>query len=366
MSPTHRSRRMNPLTVIIGAVFFMLILLFLLSSSSAGKAAFKFRAASNSFPSSTIRKQGQGAKWQPPPVVHYQMNNVTPSSDPIANKELILILTPMGRYYKGFWENLMRLSYPHELITLGFIIPKDREGNLAMAALQELVKKTQKSGPVKDRFRNIIIERQTFKAPIVPQVDLERQNMEVHKTRRISASKARNSLLFTTLNPTISWVLWLNADIIDTPPSLVQDLASHDKEIIAPNPFLKYTDPKTNKISEHPYDLNSWQESLAAQNLAEKMGPDDVLLEGFPTMLTHRKLIANMATENGDPNLEVELDGVGGSVLLVKAEVHRDGAMFPPFAFYHLIETEGFVKMAKRLGWKATGLPNYKVYHYNR
>lgn len=85
---------------------------------------------------------------------------------------------------------------------------------------------------------------------------------------------------------------------------------------------------------------------------------------------------------NGDPKYIVELDGVGGTALLVKADVHRDGAMFPPFAFYHLIETEGFAKMAKRLGWKAFGLPNYhvsrafyialtlltassQVYHYN-
>lgn len=45
----------------------------------------------------------------------------------------------------------------------------------------------------------------------------------------------------------------------------------------------------------------------------------------------------------------------------MKADVHRDGAMFPPFPFYHLIETEGFAKMAQRLGWKATGLPNYYV-----
>jgi hypothetical protein len=52
---------------------------------------------------------------------------------------------------------------------------------------------------------------------------------------------------------------------------------------------------------------------------------------------------------------------VGGTALLVKAEVHRDGAMFPPFPFYHLIETEGFAKMARRLGWKSYGLPNYYV-----
>lgn len=64
---------------------------------------------------------------------------------------------------------------------------------------------------------------------------------------------------------------------------------------------------------------------------------------------------------DGDPHHEVDLDGVGGTALLVKADVHRDGAMFPPFAFYHLIETEGFAKMAQRLGWKAYGLPNYYV-----
>ena len=35
--------------------------------------------------------------------------------------------------------------------------------------------------------------------------------------------------------------------------------------------------------------------------------------------------------------------------------------MFPPFPFYHLSETEGFAKMARRLGWKSYGLPNYYV-----
>ena len=45
----------------------------------------------------------------------------------------------------------------------------------------------------------------------------------------------------------------------------------------------------------------------------------------------------------------------------MKADVHRDGAMFPPFPFYHLIETEGFAKMAQRLNWKSYGLPNYFV-----
>ena len=64
---------------------------------------------------------------------------------------------------------------------------------------------------------------------------------------------------------------------------------------------------------------------------------------------------------NGNQKHIIDLDGVGGTALLVKADVHRDGAMFPPFPFYHLIETEGFAKMARRLGWKSYGLPNYYV-----
>jgi hypothetical protein len=35
--------------------------------------------------------------------------------------------------------------------------------------------------------------------------------------------------------------------------------------------------------------------------------------------------------------------------------------MFPAFPFYHLVETEGFAKMAKRLGYSVYGLPDYFV-----
>ena len=107
--------------------------------------------------------------------------------------------------------------------------------------------------------------------------------------------------------------------------------------------------------------FNSWIDSDQARDLAKNMGKDDILLEGYADMATYRTLLAYLTDPKGDPKQEVALDGVGGTALLVKAEVHRDGAMFPPFSFYHLIETEGFAKMAKRLGWSAWGLPNYKV-----
>lgn len=289
------------------------------------------------------------------------MNNLTSSKDPAGNQERILILTPLAKFYQEYWDNLLKLTYPHDLITLGFIIPKNREGNAATAALQEQITKTQKSGSEKKRFHSIIIERQDFDPPLINQKEETRHKMENQKARRAGMSRARNSLLFTTLGPSISWVLWLDADIIETPPTLIQDLASHDKPIIVPNCFQRFLDPKTKVMSERPYDFNSWIDSDQARDLAKKMGKDDILLEGYADMATYRTLLAYLANPKNDPNEVVGLDGVGGTALLVKAEVHRDGAMFPPFAFYHLIETEGFTKMAKRLGWSAFGLPNYKV-----
>jgi mannan polymerase complexes MNN9 subunit len=372
MGSVRSLRRTNPLTVIVGAVLCIIIFVFLLSPSSSDSTAAQLRrasAASNplSPPTSAFRKQNEkssSGKRIPPPVVHYHMNNVTSTADPEGNREMILILTPLARFYQEYWDNLLKLTYPHELITLGFIIPKNKEGHAATAALQEQVTKTQKLGPEKNRFASIIIERQDFDPPLQSQNEAERHKMENQKARRAAMSRARNSLLFTTLGPSVSWVLWLDSDVIETPPTLIQDLASHDKAIIVPNCFQRYYDPKDKRMAERPYDFNSWQDSDSARKLGEAMGPDDILLEGYAEMATYRTLMAYLANDSGDAKAEIPLDGVGGTALMVKAEVHRDGAMFPPFPFYHLIETEGFAKMAKRLGWSATGLPNYKVSFY--
>ena len=343
-------------------------------------------AASNALspPSLPFKKPanlGPNEVAPPPPVVHYHMNNVTTTSDPVGNRESILILTPLARFYQEYWDNLVKLSYPHDLISLGFIVPKGREGNEATRLLQERIQKTQ-APTNKNRFASITILRQDSEPPVM-QDEKDRHALSAQKERRAAMSRARNSLLFTTLGPTTSWVLWLDSDIIETPPGLIQDLASHDKPIIVPNCFQRYYNKDKEAMDIRPYDFNSWQDSPTAKGLAEKMGPEEILLEGYAEMATYRSLMAYMADPNGDSKREVDLDGVGGTALLVKADVHRDGAMFPPFPFYHLIETEGFAKMAQRLGWKAFGLPNYyvcalcgferesyankslKVYHYN-
>lgn len=87
---------------------------------------------------------------------------------------------------------------------------------------------------------------------------------------------------------------------------------------------------------------------------------------GYDELVTHRKLLLDMRFEDGKTDLfhMVPLDAVGGTCTLVKAKVHRDGAIFPSFPFQHQVETEGMAKMAKALGYEIFGLPNYLVYHY--
>lgn len=360
-----RLKKANPSTLILGAVLCIFIIIFLVSPSGSSVSSRLASVTADhhlSPPTSPYRKSSlKSGKSSPPPVSRYDLNKVTVTSQPMLHKEHILVLTPMSRFYQGYWDNLLKLDYPHELITLGFILPKTKEGNAATAALQKLIQKTQKRGPEKDRFKSIIILRQDFDPAITSQDESERHKMANQKARREVMSKARNSLLFTTLGPKTSWVLWLDADIVETPPSLIQDLAAFDKDIIAANCWQRFYDEDLKKMSERPYDYNNWQDSEAAQELAKKMGADDILLEGYAEMATYRTLMAKLYEPGGDINKAIPLDGVGGTALLVKADVHRDGAMFPPFSFYHLIETEGFAKMAKRLGKQPWGLPNYKV-----
>ncbi|KAJ9665266.1 Golgi mannosyltransferase complex subunit [Coniosporium apollinis] len=370
--PTPRSlRRTSPITIALAAIVTIGFLYFIFSpdadvTSAPSKILGSAGPAVNALspPSLPFRKAKNDRQQGPPPVVHYHMTNLTASSDPVGNRESVLILTPLARFYQEYWDNLLKLSYPHELISLGFIIPKGREGNAATAALQKQIAKTQ-AGANKKRFSAITILRQDTEMPLQSQDESERHKLANQKARRAAMAKARNSLLFTTLGPTTSWVLWLDSDVIETPSSLIQDLAAHDKPIIVPNCFQRYYNNDKKAMDVRPYDFNSWIDSDTAKTLAAKMDKDDILLEGYAEMPTYRTLMAYLADGTGNVNKEIELHGVGGTALLVKAEVHRDGAMFPPFAFYHLIETEGFAKMAARLGWKSWGLPNYLVYHYN-
>ena len=59
----------------------------------------------------------------------------------------------------------------------------------------------------------------------------------------------------------------------------------------------------------------------------------------------------------------VRLDAVGGAALLVHAELHRQGLVFPSFPFHRRIETEGLSMMALDMGVLSWGMPFLEVLH---
>ncbi|OGM47377.1 mannan polymerase complex subunit MNN9 [Aspergillus bombycis] len=366
MAVARPMRRTSPITFFLAAFLAFGFLFFLLSPSSSATAAGdtsqqrREDAADHPlspptkpfFKSQPVRNDGLKA---PPPVVHYDLNKLTTTSDSADKGERVLILTPLARFYQEFWDNLAHLNYPHELISLGFIIPNTKEGSAALSALETAISKTQ-NGPIPSRFASISILRQDFEPPLQSQDEKERHKLENQKARRESMSRARNSLLFTTLGPSTSWVLWLDADIVETPPTLIQDLTGHNYPVIVPNCYQRYYNADHKQMEVRPYDFNSWVDSSNAQALAESMGPDEILLEGYAELPTYRTLMAYLAdTESPNPRRVIELDGVGGTALMVKADVHRDGAMFPAFPFYHLVETEASPRWLRDWGIRSLG-----------
>jgi hypothetical protein len=62
----------------------------------------------------------------------------------------------------------------------------------------------------------------------------------------------------------------------------------------------------------------------------------------------------------------VPLHGVGGTMLLVDADLHRAGLLFPEQPYKFLIETEAFGAAANDIGIMPIGLPNVEIVHAAR
>lgn len=72
-------------------------------------------------------------------------------------------------------------------------------------------------------------------------------------------------------------------------------------------------------------DYNSWQESEKGLKLAASLDKDTILAEGYKEYDTGRKYMATMGDWRRNKDEEMELDGIGGVNIIVKADVHRSG-----------------------------------------
>jgi hypothetical protein len=159
--------------------------------------------------------------------------------------------------------------------------------------------------------------------------------------RRSTLARARNHLLFRALRDE-KWVLWLDVDVVEYPSDILQQLLAIDRDIVHPNCVIDY--------GGESFDRNAWSAG-------------------------GRKFLSDMRGQR-----IVRLESVGGTMLLVRADRHRDGLVFPPF-FYGgrsrwvrdphplrgplvgEIETEGLAIMAKDMGIECWGLPDLEIRH---
>ncbi|PNY21678.1 Mannan polymerase II complex ANP1 subunit [Tolypocladium capitatum] len=293
-------------------------------------------------------------------IKHVDLNPVKSTRKALVNEEKILILTPLkdaAPHLSKYFELLAELTYPHHLIDLAFLVSDSKDNTLAV--LSSELDRIQKR-PDQIPFRSAMVIEKDFGFHLSQDVE-QRHSFEAQGPRRKAMGRARNYLLSAALKPEHSWVYWRDVDIGDSPKKILEDFIAHDKDILVPNIwFHRYKDGID---IEGRFDYNSWVESDKGRRLAESLDKDVVLAEGYRQFDTGRTYMARMGDWRDNKDEELELDGIGGVNILVKADVHRSGINFPCYAFENQAETEGFAKMAKRAGYQVVGLPNYVVWH---
>ncbi|KAF4312914.1 Anp1 [Botryosphaeria dothidea] len=296
-------------------------------------------------------------------IERVDLNPIKSSPKALQNDERVLILTPLrdaAPYINQHFDLLSQLTYPHHLIDLAFLVSDTSDDTLAVLAKE--LERVQKNENV--AFRSTMIVEKDFGVETSQDVEY-RHSFEAQGPRRKTMGRARNYLLSTALKPEHSWVYWRDVDIVDSPKKIIEDFVAHDRDILVPNIWFHRYQERDGKMVdiEGRFDYNSWVESDTGRKLSNSLDKDVVLAEGYKEYKTDRTYMARMGDWRENKDEEIELDGIGGVNIMVKADVHRSGINFPCYAFENQAETEGFAKMAKRAGYKVYGLPNYVVWH---
>ncbi|OCT44771.1 Mannan polymerase II complex ANP1 subunit [Cladophialophora carrionii] len=291
---------------------------------------------------------------------YYDLEDVQGTSVGWEREERVLLCTPLrdaAPHLPMFFEHLRNFTYPHHLIDLAFLVSDSKDDTEEL--LSRLLDEVQNDPDPSQPYGEISVIHKDFGQAVSQDVE-SRHGFAAQASRRKLMARARNWLLSAALRPYHSWVYWRDADVETCPYTIIEDLMRHDKDIIVPNIWRPLPDWLG---GEQPYDLNSWQESETAIALAETLDEDAVIVEGYAEYATWRPHLAYLRDPYGDPDVEMELDGVGGVSILAKARVFRAGVHFPAFSFERHAETEGFGKMAKRMKFSVVGLPHYTVWH---
>jgi mannosyltransferase OCH1-like enzyme/GT2 family glycosyltransferase len=261
-----------------------------------------------------------------------------PAPGPSSERPRILVLTPLkdaAAFLPGHLENLRALDYPREAISLGLLEGDSRD------ATPELLR--QALPGLEAEYRRVTVVHRDFGL----QLDGPRWEPGLQRRRRSVLAKVRNHLLFRALADE-EWVLWLDVDVTGYPADLVQRLLGAGKDIVVPHCAASPGGPT--------FDLNTFVLHPGADTLNWARWLRDGILQ--PPRGFGRTYLDELRGRG-----LVRVDSVGGTALLVRADLHRDGLVFPSFPYQQLIETEGLAAMARDMGTACWALPDLEVLH---
>ncbi|KAF1804549.1 glycosyltransferase family 62 protein [Mucor lusitanicus] len=276
------------------------------------------------------------------------LNNLNSTRFGKEANEHVLVLTPLQndeRYLDHYFQLLDKTNYPNHLISIGLLVSDSTDDTLEK--LYDTVHRLQNRW--RNRFYEIDVYQKDFRLD-------EKPNDTSLNSRRATLARAKNFLLTAALREHHSWIAWVDVKLHSYPATIFSDLMLVDGDVVVPNCLLKRQDDEF-----WGFDRNNWQESDLSLEKQQNAAEHEVLMEDYNQYSIGRHLLVDMPTHQGT---RIPLDGVGTTFTLVKATVHREGAIFPPFVYQHELDSEGFAKMVKSMGFSVYGIPSYTIYHF--
>jgi cellulose synthase/poly-beta-1,6-N-acetylglucosamine synthase-like glycosyltransferase len=204
------------------------------------------------------------------------------------NKEKILVLTPLKNaepYLDRYFQLLDQTTYPNHLISLAFLVSDSSDNTLE--ALDHHIRKIQSRRRWQwhdQRFESISVFKKDFDFDLPIKA---RHTYQMQPLRRSIMARSRNWLLSAALKADISWVAWIDVDVVEYPTTIFEDLMRADADVVVPNCLLKRDDH-----AFWAYDKNNWQETDDSRRIQEGLDQDFVLLEGYYEFPTYRYLVS--------------------------------------------------------------------------
>ncbi len=246
----------------------------------------------------------------------------------------VVILTPAKNatpYLETYASLLEKLDWPKERLSVGILEGDSTDGSFE--ALQDLVPRLE------GRSHRVSLHKKDYGFHMP--AGLPRWAPGLQQARRQILARARNQLLFRALRDE-DYVLWVDIDLADYPADVLHRLIETGFDVVTPNCVVE--------PGGKSFDLNAWaDQGKVTLDARRGQGP-------------------------------VRLQSVGGTMLLVRADLHRDGLIFPPFRYGNEsgnarqrhpvwgrgeIETEGLGIMALDMGTQPWGLPDLEIVHWS-